>query len=130
MGCTGLATAKGRLPMFSIRMLAIGLTGGLAAAALATPAGAASYKLLYSFGNNDAASPYAALINIGDTLYGTTTSGGTDNLGAVFRIATTAGPDKLLHSFSGFPHDGDEPEASLVDVAGMLFGTTFEGGLI
>ena len=34
----------------------------------------------------------------------------------------------ILHSFVGKPSDGDEPEASLINVNGTLYGTTFGGG--
>jgi uncharacterized repeat protein (TIGR03803 family) len=46
-------------------------------------------KVLYSFGggSGDGANPYAALINVNGTLYGTTFYGGANGAGTVFSIA-------------------------------------------
>jgi uncharacterized repeat protein (TIGR03803 family) len=86
-----------------------------------------SYRLLYSFGRgSDGQQPYASLIDVNSTLYGTTYDGGAYNGGTVFRVSTT-GTEHVLHSF-GHGHDGQQPEASLIDVNGTLYGTTYEGG--
>ncbi|MGC2405909.1 MAG: choice-of-anchor tandem repeat GloVer-containing protein [Candidatus Cybelea sp.] len=89
-------------------------------------------KVLYSFRNGtDGAYPIASLININGTLYGTTTGGGGGDCypayscGTVFSI-TTAGSEKVLHSFDG--SDGESPSAALLDVNNHLYGTTYEGG--
>lgn len=43
--------------------------------------------MLHSFGKGtDGGDPSAALINVGDTLYGTTTLGGANSLGTVFSL--------------------------------------------
>ena len=91
-----------------------------------------SEKLLHSFGNGtDGAYPFAGLINIDGTLYGTTTGGGGADCysgyscGTAFSI-TAAGSEKVLHSFDG--SDGANPSAGLLDVNNRLYGTTFEGG--
>jgi len=46
-------------------------------------------KVLYIFGSRsaDGANPYAALINVNGTLYGTTTGGGANGAGTVFSIS-------------------------------------------
>jgi uncharacterized repeat protein (TIGR03803 family) len=92
-----------------------------------TTAGAA--HVLYSFGSgsDDGSVPYASLINVKGTLYGTAVGGGTYGDGTVFSI-TTDGTEHVLHSFAGYPSDGRSPEASLTDVKGTLYGTTSEGG--
>src|SRR6202035_5498967 len=36
--------------------------------------------------------------------------------------------EKVLYSFAGPPGDGTEPLAGLIDVDGMLYGTTIYGG--
>jgi uncharacterized repeat protein (TIGR03803 family) len=83
-------------------------------------------KVLYSFtGGSDGAAPYAGLIDVKGTLYGTTSAGGSGGAGTVFRIST-AGKEKVLHSFAG--SDGNEPFAGLIDVSGTLYGTTYFGG--
>ncbi|HLY02991.1 MAG TPA: choice-of-anchor tandem repeat GloVer-containing protein [Candidatus Cybelea sp.] len=83
-------------------------------------------KVLYNFsGGSDGAAPYAGLIDVGGRLYGTTSAGGSSGAGTVFRIST-AGKEKVLHSFAG--SDGNAPFAGLIDVSGKLYGTTYYGG--
>lgn len=90
-----------------------------------TPTG--SEKVLHSFGGGaDGEVPYAGLIALNGTLYGTTAFGGAHDAGTVFRISTT-GKERVLHNFGGGT-DGARPTASLIDVDGKLFGTTSEGG--
>jgi uncharacterized repeat protein (TIGR03803 family) len=87
-----------------------------------------SEKVLYSFGSGtDGSHPYAGLIDVKGTLYGTTRNGGTGacSCGTIFSI-TTAGTETVLHDFTG--SDGAGPVAALLDVAGVLFGTTEYGG--
>jgi uncharacterized repeat protein (TIGR03803 family) len=91
-------------------------------------------KVLYSFGasylgGND---PAAGLVEVSGTLYGTTFSGGltgscyTDGgCGTVFSI-TPSGREKVLYRFSG--PDGANPLATLLNVNGTLYGTTYVGG--
>jgi uncharacterized repeat protein (TIGR03803 family) len=84
--------------------------------------------VLHSFAGTsarDGADPFAGLLNVGGTLYGTTIGGGGD-FGTVFAI-TTSGTETVLHSF-GAPGDGAEPVASLTSVSGTLYGTTEYGG--
>jgi uncharacterized repeat protein (TIGR03803 family) len=90
--------------------------------------------VLHSFdGGKDGISPEASLIGVNGTLYGTTNSGGEgcadSNLcGTVFSISTS-GKEKVLHSFGGTSeYDGKTPIASLIDVNGTLYGTTWAGG--
>lgn len=89
-------------------------------------------KILHSFGAGaDGSRPFGGLIDINGTFYGTTVNGGdykscTNGCGTVFSI-TTGGVEKVLHSF-GKGSDGSEPESDLINVAGTLYGTTFNGG--
>jgi uncharacterized repeat protein (TIGR03803 family) len=90
--------------------------------------------LIHSFagGSGDGALPQAGLINVKGTLYGTTTSGGANcnssgGCGTLFKIATS-GTETVLHSFAGYPNDGEEPVADLINVEGTLYGTTAFGG--
>jgi uncharacterized repeat protein (TIGR03803 family) len=84
-------------------------------------------KMLYSFrGTSDGAYPYAGLLNVGGTLYGTTGGGGVSGMGTVFRVTTT-GREKILHRFAG-GSDGTSPTASLIEFNGKLYGTTQGGG--
>jgi uncharacterized repeat protein (TIGR03803 family) len=92
-----------------------------------TPAGAET--MIYSFqGDSDGASPYGTLINVDGVLYGTTTLGGPANAGTVFNV-TAAGAEKVLYAFTGnfVNNDGVDPQAGLVKVGPMLYGTTAGG---
>jgi uncharacterized repeat protein (TIGR03803 family) len=81
---------------------------------------------LYLFeGDPNGQGPTAGVVNIGDTLYGTTSYGGSNNLGAVFSISTGGG-EQVVHSFAG--SDGEYPEGSLLNVNGTLYGTASAGG--
>ena len=88
--------------------------------------------LLYSFGSgSDGQEPYASLIEVKGTLYGTTYLGGDFSCdgagcGTVYSI-TTGGKEQVLHSF-GSGSDGYWPHASLIDVKGQLYGSTYYGG--
>jgi uncharacterized repeat protein (TIGR03803 family) len=84
--------------------------------------------VLYNFaGGSDGAGPDGGLVNVGGTLYGTTTRGGTSSDGTVYSI-TTSGTETVLYSFQGGA-DGLEPLAGgLLNVSGTLYGTTVNGG--
>ena len=93
-----------------------------------------SYTVLYRFcsrtGCRDGADPLGALIadNSGN-LYGTTSYGGADGSGTVFKL-TKKGRETVLYSFcSQGCADGYSPSAGLVaDASGNLYGTTETGG--
>lgn len=91
-------------------------------------------KVVYAFkGDKDGAIPYAGLIDVNGTLYGTTSEGGgfgcydSFGCGTVYSVSTS-GAETVLHSFAG-GSDGGDPEAALIDVNGVLYGTTQYGGL-
>ncbi|HEY2476362.1 MAG TPA: choice-of-anchor tandem repeat GloVer-containing protein [Candidatus Cybelea sp.] len=88
-----------------------------------------SYQVLYSFaGSPDGAFSVAGLIYLDGTLYGTTSEGGTAGLGTIFSLGTS-GKEQVLHSFQGTgAGDGARPEANLIDVNGVLYGTSAKGG--
>jgi uncharacterized repeat protein (TIGR03803 family) len=90
--------------------------------------GVPSYRVLHSFaGTPDGANPYANLIGVEGTLYGTTSSGGScGGCGTVYSISTS-GEEHVLHSF-GSGSDGIRPFSGLIDVDGTLYGTTTSGG--
>ncbi len=92
-----------------------------------TPGG--TETVLYSFaGGNDGANAQAGLIQGSDgNFYGTTASGGTDNLGTVFKI-TSGGTETVLHSFTAHATDGASPFGGLIEVGGNFYGTTAFGG--
>lgn len=89
--------------------------------------------VLYRFsGGSDGANPEASLILVGGTLYGTTAAGGGTGCfmglgcGTAFAINPATGDETLLHTFDG--SDGSNPLAALVNVEGVLYGTTYRGG--
>ena len=86
-------------------------------------------KVLHSFGGaEDGKYPaQAGLVDVGGTLYGTTSAGGAFGDGTVFSI-TTGGVEKVLHSFGGQPDGSDPIGGSLLEVRGKLYGTTWSGG--
>ena len=85
---------------------------------------------LAAFAINDpnGAEPLGALLlDAKGKLYGTTSTGGADKAGTVFRISANHAVYTVLHSFAG--SDGSGPAAGLVnDPAGALYGTTAAGG--
>ncbi len=84
-------------------------------------------KVLHNFGNGpDGHNPNAPLIDVGGTLYGTTSAGGAHGGGTLFSV-TKGGTEKVLYSF-GHGKDGRTPGAGLIDVNGTLYGTTSAGG--
>ena len=79
------------------------------------------------FNNYDGENPYGGLVLSDGTLYGTTHSGGTNNAGTVFAVATNGTGFTVLHGFTG-GSDGANPYAGLVLSGSTLFGTAGNGG--
>jgi uncharacterized repeat protein (TIGR03803 family) len=86
-------------------------------------------QILHAFsGPPDGERPRAGLTNDNGTLYGTTTGGGLAcECGTVFSV-DGSGNEAVVYSFAGPPNDGAAPVASLLDVNGTLYGTTYFGG--
>jgi uncharacterized repeat protein (TIGR03803 family) len=107
---------------------------GCASAQSVSATEAAKYKeeVVWSFGNGtDRLDPYAGLIDLKGTLYGTTEGGGLYGRGTVFSLDQKTGTETVLYSFCSKTNcaDGAEPQASLTHVNGILYGTTYEGGV-
>jgi uncharacterized repeat protein (TIGR03803 family) len=72
--------------------------------------------------------PMASLLSVNGNLYGTTEFGGTDDQGMVFEV-TPAGQEHVVYEFQGpGVADGQYPTAPLVELGGLLYGTTRSGG--
>ncbi len=101
--------------------------GTLYSIALSTPA--AVETIIHSFGANNVERPEGALIQGTDgNFYGTSYSGGSQNLGTVFQI-TPSGSETLLYSFGTNSDDGANPQAALTQGSdGSFYGTTAFGG--
>jgi uncharacterized repeat protein (TIGR03803 family) len=84
--------------------------------------------ILHSFqgGLLDGASPQGTLMQIGNTLYGTTAGGGAFADGTIFSFDMNTSTLTLLHSFNGY--DGGGASSGLVLVGGTLYGTSQESG--
>jgi uncharacterized repeat protein (TIGR03803 family) len=93
--------------------------------------------VLYAFkGAPDGTAPSGGLINVNGTLYGTTSWGGSrcpngppggfSGCGTVYSISPS-GDERVLYSFGG-GEGGAQPNGSLINVDGTLYGTTFLGG--
>ena len=116
-----LATGGGsmRLKMF---LLSAGLL-----AALGLNCSAQTFSTLHTFTNGaDGSTPYAGLISVGDTLYGTARGGGSAGKGTVFMVSIDGTGFTTLYSFSNSV--GDDPYAGLVLSGSVLYGTTSYGG--
>ena len=85
--------------------------------------------------NNEGASPEAALLLSNGTLYGTTSTGGTNGAGLVFSIRTNGTLYTALHIFSyanpnasNTNSDGSGPFCAPAISGSTLYGTTSGGG--
>lgn len=92
------------------------------------------YTILHSFVPSiDGAHPVGGLVKIGNTLYGAATDGGSSNAngatgnGVIYRVNIDGTGYALLHVFSG-GLDGADPQAGLVAIGNVLFGTTAPQG--
>jgi uncharacterized repeat protein (TIGR03803 family) len=90
------------------------------------------YTNLHVFaGLPDGRTPVGSLVLAGSTLYGTTTSGGSNNFGTVFKVNTDGSGYSILHSFpSTSPaatDDGSNPFGPLILSGSTLYGTTAFG---
>jgi len=81
--------------------------------------------------NSDGSSAYAGLLLSGNTLYGTTSSGGPNGSGTIFAVNTDGTGFRLVHTFSFYDAnntDGAFPVGGLLLSGNTLYGTASEGG--
>jgi len=81
--------------------------------------------VLKSFSVSDGDNPEGGLVLDGNTLYGTTYSGGASNRGNIFKINTDGTGFVELHSFY---FGGYNPRGTLLMSEGTLYGTARAGG--
>jgi uncharacterized repeat protein (TIGR03803 family) len=125
-----------------MRPISTVLFAGTIAASLLVHVGAAeaaTEQVLYAFCGQqncpDGYAPNAGVIDVDNTLYGTTYYGGSgrgcsdddDGCGTVFSLDPSTGAEAVLHSFGGVT-DGTNPSTGLFDIGGRLYGTTGIGG--
>lgn len=108
-------------------------SGGAYGAGTVFSLGNGVYTVVHSFGQpgaGDGAIPASGLLNVDGTLYGETTTGGASPLhpcfGTVYSIKD--GVESVVHSFSQRAGDGCSPAGGLINVGGVLYGTTSLGG--
>jgi uncharacterized repeat protein (TIGR03803 family) len=90
-------------------------------------------SVIYSFtGGNDGTSPPAGVtLDTRGNLYGTTSLGGVNGDGVVYELSPSGSgwKQRVLYTFQGLS-DGQNPVGGVVvDPAGNLYGTTFDGGV-
>jgi uncharacterized repeat protein (TIGR03803 family) len=95
--------------------------------------GSWSEHVLHSFSDRpDGSGPLGGVIfDAAGNLYGTTSSGGSDEGGAVYELKHANGgwKESILYSFAMLLHDGLAPSAGVIfDSLGNLYGTTVGGG--
>jgi uncharacterized repeat protein (TIGR03803 family) len=86
--------------------------------------------ILHSFGfPPDGLTPAAGLLDVNGTLYGTTLTGDKGG-GTIFSYGLSTGVEKVVYSFCSQENcaDGEVPTAPLINVNGILYGTTSNGG--
>ena len=89
---------------------------------------AQTFTTLYNFHGTDGGLPEAGLVISHNTLYGTTTYGGSSDKGTIFKINTDGSGFTNLHVFTAINSDGALPFDSLVLGGDTLYGTTHSGG--
>jgi uncharacterized repeat protein (TIGR03803 family) len=98
---------------------------------IAALAGAQTFRVAHAFNGTDGANPYAGMIQGTDGyLYGTTTGGGMNFSGNVFKM-TRGGKVTSIYDFCSLPNcaDGEIPVTSLTrGNDGNFYGTTQSGG--
>jgi uncharacterized repeat protein (TIGR03803 family) len=90
-------------------------------------------SVIYSFtGGNDGTNPPAGVtVDAHGNLYGTTSFGGAHGVGVVYELSPSGSgwTQTVLYTFRG-RRDGQYPVGGVVlDQAGNLYGTTFDGGV-
>lgn len=101
--------------------------GGDPGTVFSVPVGGGNVTTLAKFNGTNGREPsFGGMILAGNTLYGTTQSGGANGNGTVFSIPLSGGNITTLASFNGT--DGSSPAGGLLADGGMLYGTTSSGG--
>jgi uncharacterized repeat protein (TIGR03803 family) len=99
-----------------------------------TPSGnTVTETILYSFtGGSDPINPAAGVtLDAKGDIYGTASLGGANGMGAVYKLSRSGAgwKETVLYNFQGLD-DGANPVGGVVmDKAGNLYGTTFDGGI-
>ncbi|MFI0427517.1 MAG: choice-of-anchor tandem repeat GloVer-containing protein [Flavobacterium sp.] len=71
--------------------------------------------------------PYGSLVTDGTFLYGTTGTGGINNIGSIFKVKPDGTQYQQLFSFNG--NNGQQPMDNLVILGDYIYGMTMFGGI-
>jgi uncharacterized repeat protein (TIGR03803 family) len=85
-----------------------------------------AFKTLYSFSPAYGTTPSQGLLLLGDTLYGASSGGGSNNYGTIFSLNTDGSGFSSLHSFD--LNHGGRPVGSLINIGPTLYGIAAFGG--
>src|SRR5260221_3665081 len=87
------------------------------------------YSVLHHFAGIDGRYPQAGLLQASNGfLYGTTSAGGSNDVGTVFKLSTNGTGYQLIYCFAGT--DGTSPYGKLIQgIDCSLYGTSYEGGV-
>ena len=122
-----------------MKSVLIALFAGIVACAAFQAADAATQKekVLWSFGSGADGRYPSNLIAVNGVLYGTASGGGGqgcngNGCGVVFSIDPATGTEKVLYAFCSKANctDGAIPGAGLINLNGILYGTTVIGGAV
>jgi uncharacterized repeat protein (TIGR03803 family) len=91
------------------------------------PNGTGYVKLLDFAGTTNGSNPNGSLISDGTFLYGMTGTGGTNNLGTIFKIMPDGTGYVKILDFTGATN-GSGPYGSLISDGIFLYGMTYSGG--
>lgn len=116
-----------------------GYSGANAGTVFSINTDGSSFKTLHVFtGDIDGGRSHGGLVLSGNTLFGTLSSGGISNNGAIFAINTDGSGFKVLHRFTATLYiptpppwtnaDGANPNAGLILSWNTLYGTAYNGG--
>ena len=87
------------------------------------------YDILHSFaGAADGKSPFGSLLLKGKAMYGMTYSGGTNDVGVIFKANLDGTGFVVLRHFSTAAGDGCRPYGAPTAKGNLLYGVTYEGG--
>lgn len=82
----------------------------------------------FSFSTTNGASPLGGMVLAGNTLYGTTSGGGSNYAGTVFSINTDGSAFTIIKNLD-YATTGYTPQGDLILSGDTLYGTTYAGGV-
>lgn len=89
------------------------------------------FSIITSFDlDNDGGLLYGSLYYDGSYLYGTTSQGGINNGGTIYKLKTDGGEFNTIYDFTSASTDGSGPYAHLISDGTYLYGMTVSGGSV